>query len=68
MHQVELRAGNGSLSSPRQGKRVDQIQGPSRESHQKQNETGLEMGLETRLPLGSVVYPGDKAGDKLPAI
>lgn len=68
MHWVELRAGNGSLSSPRQGKGMDQAQGPSRESLQEQNETGLEMGLETRPPLGSVVHPGDEAGDKLPAI
>lgn len=50
-----------SLGSPRKGKRVTQVQDPSRTYRQEQQKVGLEAGLELRLQQRSKLHLRDGA-------
>ena len=52
-----------SITSPRKSKVMNQVQGPSRESSQEQQEMEADTGLEARLQHGSA---GDRTQGKLP--
>lgn len=53
-----------SLDSPRKGKRVSQVQDPSRTYRQEQQKVGLEAGLEMRLQQRSELHLRDGARDR----
>lgn len=53
-----------SLDSPRKGKRVTQVQDPSRTYRQEQQKVGLETGLEMRLQQRSELHLRDGARDR----